>query len=251
MPNDITSDTIQKVLDIAKPEIHQITDALGRTARYSTKTLHEVKATPPPMCELVTVHTLTGFADLVKAHLEEVGDFSGRYLIHIEDHENIRLINKATDEYGRRETLILAKPMECERFRFGVWYDQEAFSIAIASMFTGDGDRDYVLKTSATLINDAIRTNEDNGFAQKVTVKAGIRTKEETTLRPQVALAPFRTFPEVDQPVSSFVFRARCAENTAPALMLVEADGGRWKVDAIAILKRAMTAFDLGIPIIA
>lgn len=247
--SDITAETIGKILDIAKPEIHEVTDALGRQARFSTKPLHEVKTAPPPMAEMVEVNTLTGFADLVRAGLEALS--RDACLIHIEDHHTVTLVSKGSDQFGRRGTLIKAQPVDFERFRFGVWYDQEAFAIAIASMFADTEDKDYVLKTASALVNEAIRSHEDNGFVQKVTVKAGIRTKDEVTLKPRVALAPFRTFPEVDQPVSSFVFRARCAENTAPALMLVEADGGRWKVDAIAILKRAMTAFDLGIPIIA
>lgn len=33
--------------------------------------------------------------------------------------------------------------------------------------------------------------------------------------------------------------------------MLVEADGGRWKIDAIAKLREAMEAFGLSIPIVA
>jgi hypothetical protein len=104
---------------------------------------------------------------------------------------------------------------------------------------------------AATLTNDASRTSEDDGFTQRVNVKAGIRTKEDTTIQPRVDLAPYRTFPEVDQPMSPFVFRARCTGEGIPALMLVEADGGRWKVEAIATLKAAMDAFGLEVPIIA
>ena len=37
----------------------------------------------------------------------------------------------------------------------------------------------------------------------------------------------------------------------SPYLMLVEADGGRWKIDAIATIKAAVEAFGLTIPIIA
>jgi len=33
--------------------------------------------------------------------------------------------------------------------------------------------------------------------------------------------------------------------------MLVEADGGRWKIDAIATIRNAMAAFGQEIPIIA
>ncbi len=75
--------------------------------------------------------------------------------------------------------------------------------------------------------------------------------KESITIKPRVALAPFRTFPEIEQPISEFVFRARCTGEGTPALMLVEADGGRWKIDAITTIRAEMEAFGLNIPIIA
>jgi hypothetical protein len=74
--------------------------------------------------------------------------------------------------------------------------------------------------------------------------------KRKLNLKPRVDLAPYRTFPEVAQPVSSFVFRARCPEASQPMLMLVEADGGRWKVEAMNTLREAMGSWDLNIPII-
>ena len=64
-------------------------------------------------------------------------------------------------------------------------------------------------------------------------------------------MAPFRTFPEVEQPTSQFVFRAKCDGENKPYLMLVEADGGRWKIEAISTIRKAMEAFALDIPIIA
>lgn len=246
---DITAETIQKVLDIAKPEIHDIEDAHGKAARYSTKQLHQIQAAAPKEPAHVGVFTLAGFADLVKAKLEDQ-DFPADFLIHVEDHQTVTLKARQSDEYGRRLVLIQAQPVPFDRFKFGQWHDQEAFAIALASQFADSPDKDYVLKMAATLINEGTNTSEDDGFSQRATIKAGLRTKENVTLKPKVELAPFRTFPEVDQPVSPFVFRAKCVGET-PALMLVEADGGRWKVNAIATIRKAMEAFGLEIPIIA
>ena len=247
---DITAETINKVLEISNPELHPVTDDHGISATFSSKKLIQVKAAAPALPEAVSVLTLAGFADLVRAKLEEQ-DFPSDFLIHVEDHETVSLKARMSDDYGRRKVLITAKPVDFQDFRFGQWLDQEAFAIAVASLFADGGHKDYVLKMAATLTNEATRTSEDDGFTQRVNVKAGIRTKEDTTLQPRVDLAPYRTFPEVPQPVSPFVFRARCTGEGTPSLMLVEADGGRWKVDAIATLRQAMEAFGLKIPIIA
>lgn len=246
---DITSETIQKVLDVAKPEIHTITDERGIVAPYSTKPLHQVQAKALPLPELVAVNTLAGFADLVRAKLEGA-DFANNFLIHIEDEITVTLKGRISDEYGRREELIKAQPVKFERFRFGQWHDQEAFAIALASLFAESQDKAYVLSMASSLTNDATSNSEDDGFTQRATVKAGLRMKEQITLKPRVEMAPYRTFPEITQPVSAFVFRAKTMGET-PALMLVEADGGRWKIQAMAEIRRAMEAMELGIPIIA
>lgn len=246
---DITAETIQKILALAPANTHDLTDALGRNARFSDRQLFEVKAAPPATAPMVEVTTLSGFADLVRAKLEGV-NFSDEYLIHIEDEHTVALVARASDEYGRRPTLIKATPVSFEGFRFDRWMPQEEFAIAVASMFDETLDKAYVLKLASTLTNEATTTTEDDGFTQRATAQAGLAHKERVEIKPRVSLAPFRTFPELPQPASEFVFRAR-VEGRTPELKLVEADGGRWKVEAISILHDAMKAFDLNIPIIA
>lgn len=247
---DITAETIQKILDVTKPETHELEDVRGIKTIYSTKALFQVEAAAPKMTPQVKVCTLAGFADLIHANLEDLGEFDG-CLIHVQDEKTVTLKDRTSDEFGRRLTLVESQPVPFECFRFGQWVDQEAFVIAVSSLFADSEDKNYVLGTASSLTNDASTLSEDDGFSQKVNTKAGLRHKEATTLKPRVKLAPFRTFPELDQPVSEFVFRAKCDGEGRPHLMLVEADGGRWKIDAIAKIKAAMEAFKLNIPIIA
>lgn len=246
---DFTAEAMQKTLDIAKPETFDITDVHGVTTVFSSKQLHQVKAEAPALAKLVEVSTLAGIADLVKAELE-ILDFEGQFVLHIQDEQTVAMKHKECDEYGRRLEIIRAKPVPFDRFKFGQWYDQESFVIAVATLFADTPDKDYVLKVASALINEGGTITEDDGLSQRATIKAGLRTKETTTIKPRVDLAPFRTFPEVPQPISSFVFRARCI-GESPALMLVEADGGRWKIDAIQRIKETLEAFGLKIPIIA
>jgi hypothetical protein len=139
-----------------------------------------------------------------------------------------------------------------QKFKFGQWMGHEEFTIAVASLFAETPDKAYVLTLASTLTDEAVKTSEDDGFRQKVTVKAGMRHAEGITLKPRVSLAPFRTFPELDQPVSDFVLRAKGeGDGGKPLLMLVEADGGRWKIEAIETIARKLQSYSLGIPIIA
>lgn len=247
---DITSETIQKVLDISKPELHVVKDVHGIETTHATKPLFQVKAAPPEVAQDVDVVTLAGFADLITAKLENA-EFPNHFFIHIENEKAVTLKERLSDDFGRRLVLIQAKPVDFTKFRFDQWIDQESFVIAISSLFAESEDRQYVLSMASSLTNDASTLNEDDGFSQKVNIKAGLAHKSTITLKPRVSLAPFRTFPELDQPISEFVFRAKCDGEGRPHLMLVEADGGRWKIDAIAKIKAAMEAFNLNIPIIA
>ncbi|BDU72945.1 hypothetical protein [Mesoterricola silvestris] len=249
MLNDVTSETIQKILDISTPKTYNLKDVHGTETVFSTEALHQVLAAAPPQPKLVAVNTLAGFSELIRAKLENKA-FSTEFLIHVESETTVTLKAKETDEYGRRVVLIQAQPVSFDKFKFGQWIDQESFSIAIASLFAESEDKDYVLNLASSITNEATSTSDDNGFTQKATIKAGLSHKAQVTIKPRVALAPFRTFPEVAQPVSEFVFRARITDN-GPALMLIEADGGRWKVDAMKTIREAMEGFGLEIPVIA
>jgi hypothetical protein len=56
-----------------------------------------------------------------------------------------------------------------------------------------------------------------------------------------VRLAPWRTFREVAQPVSSFLFRVQKAGDL-PQFALFEADGSAWKLEAVANIARMLSA---------
>ncbi len=246
----ILADAISKILDLAPPTFQEVMDASGRQATYSSTPIHEVKAAAPPASAKVNVFTLGALADLVKAGLEG-GDFTTNAFFHIADERTVELVGRQTDAWGRRICFIKAAPVPFETFPFARWMSQEEFVIAFSSRFADSADKEKVLAIASSLTNEATSLSEDNGFSQKVPIRAGLRQKESLTIEPKVKLAPFRIFPEIPQPESEFVFRAKANGESAPQLMLVEADGGAWKVDAIETIKRHLESFNLNIPIIA
>lgn len=64
----------------------------------------------------------------------------------------------------------------------------------------------------------------------------GVAVKADALVPNPVELIPFRTFQEVDQPASKFVFRV--GDKEVPAFKLVEAENNIWKNQAIENVKR-------------
>ena len=63
----------------------------------------------------------------------------------------------------------------------------------------------------------------------------GVAAKADAIVPNPVQLRPYRTFQEVEQPVSQFVFRI--GDRGTPEFKLVEAEGGLWRLKAINQLK--------------
>lgn len=99
--------------------------------------------------------------------------------------------------------------------------------------------------------NDAATLSEDDGVSQKVTVKSGIQLKELATVRPRWTLKPYRTFREIEQPASKFLFRVKGEAGSVPACALFEADGGAWRMDAVLAVKAWLEEKALGLPVVA
>lgn len=68
-----------------------------------------------------------------------------------------------------------------------------------------------------------------------------ITTKDNVLVPNPVNLIPYRTFLEVEQPASDFVFRVSEGRGGAPVFKLVAADGGVWKSQAVANVKAYLT----------
>ena len=78
-------------------------------------------------------------------------------------------------------------------------------------------------------------TYSDDGRTQVATMNVGVASKADVIVPNPVELIPFRTFQEVKQPRSQFVFRI--SDKGAPAFKIVEAEGGIWKNEAVQNIK--------------
>lgn len=199
--------------------------------RYTARSLTLVK---PPLPEAVKIKTLSGLVDLITAlGLKDV-------FVHVESPGTVSVSATAPNVAAERALFVVSTKPELQEFVFGQFYSPEEFAIALQSKFVADaGDITSLIVLASNVKQEAVTVNEDDGFSQKISASAGVTLKHATVLKPRVMLAPWRTFPEVDQPVSMFLFRARGGSPTElPKLALFEADGGRWRKEATENIAR-------------
>lgn len=174
------------------------------------------------------IKTLTGLVDYIKSNLERK---EAKLLLHIEKPDEVSLMGLLAED-GSREYLASAQAI-VPRFNFDYFLDIEEFNVALQSVFAPTADRDILLKVVGNLKEDNVKTTGDDGISQAVTIKTGVATAADVKVPNPVTLAPYRTFIEVKQPESKFIFRMK----DGPRGAIFEADGGAWRNQAILNIK--------------
>lgn len=210
---------IDKILQIAEPTIKDIN---GST--YSNKQMFrldtDLRADP------IGCKTLTGLMDYIKANKDNFNGWNG-YILHVTSETAVELISEL-DNDRMREKIMIAKA-DTPKLPIGRFIGHEEFTISVQANFIHDPNTDIaaVLQFAGTVTDGTITDYSDDGVSQKATVRKGIASREEKRVPSPCRLRPYRTFHEVDQPVSSFVFRMKSGSN-GPECALYEADGGAW-----------------------
>lgn len=235
-------EAIEKILSLAPVETKEID---GRI--YADRELATVKE---PVAKTVLVHTLTGFVDLLQTGVEEL--VPEHSIIHVENHTSVKLIHKSSDTWGRRAEIITCTLPDERGFAFGQFMGPESFIIGLQSCFVTTPDLEYVLRTSSNLSAESLTVAEDDGISQRASVRRGVVLKGEEKVKARVLLNPWRTFREVQQPPSEFLFRLQAGgKDELPRCALFEADGGRWKLDAAIEVRDWLKNKITDIPVVA
>ena len=110
------------------------------------------------------------------------------------------------------------------------YMEENPFMLAnVDRLIVGENtDLEAILKVSGNVEAKTTANYGDDGVTQKTTIKQGIASKADVLVPNPVTLIPYRTFLEVKQPESEFVFRIKDAGG-APVFKIVEAEGGLWK----------------------
>jgi len=217
---------IEKILSLA------VVDRFCVSGRdYTSQTIHPVLEPTP---DVLGVNTLTGFVDFFKGCEGDRGDDA---VVHVESHEQVSLRSPLVGAFSQRKRFLVAKASPCS-FPFGQYQALEEFIIALQSRFVDTEDVGKILKVVGNLEDSDVRRYTDDGVSQGVVAKVGIAKVDNVPVPRIVRLAPYRTFLEIDQPRSIFLLRMRPGKDGAPpSCALFEADGGKWKNEAIRGIK--------------
>ena len=204
----------------------KVTEIAGKT--YCNKELYRYGY--EDLAEDIRVHTLSAMVDYIKNKPEEMRD---SMILHVVSPQQVQLYSGLLPE-KRREYLFTCTAIINE-FQFDKWYDQERFLIELQANFASNDDLQTLMQVAGNIQAGTTANYSDDGISQKTTIKSGVQRNDVIVPNP-VTLIPFRTFAEVKQPASQYVFRIR-DNGGEPSFKLVEADNGLWKHAAMKDIK--------------
>lgn len=216
-------EALQYIVGLKAPEIKEID---GST--YSDKPLERISYTP--YARSIEMHTLTSLVDYIEANIDTMAE---KMIIHVVSPTEVQMYSSL--DYDRKREYMVEVNANLPQFRFGTFIDHEEFCIALQSKFIENEDRELVLKFAGTVEDGTIAQYGDDGVSQKATVKTGLTSKSEALVPNPVNLIPYRTFLEVEQPASDFIFRMKSSCGVQAAIF--EADGGAWQNEAMDNIK--------------
>lgn len=225
---------LKYIVGLSEPNIKTIGGV-----KYSDRNLtaiDECKRAKP-----IETTTLTSIIDYIKNADDYV--IPKNLYVHIISPKEVHLISEL-DSDRKREVLISAVA-QLPDIQMNRYIDNENFMIMLQSMFVQNNedmnelevtDIDILQKVVGNVVDDTIQTYLDDGISQQAAIKTGIATKDTVLLPSPALLRPYRTFAEVEQPASKFVFRMKKGQ-CGPTSALFEADGGAWKNVAMLNIK--------------
>ncbi len=198
--------------------------------KYSDKELKRISYNPK--AETIRMCTLTSLVEYLQSGADSM---QAKMFVHVVSPVKVRLISQL-DKERVRETLVEAV-CDVPEFNYGHYIGHEEFLIALQAKFLPNNDRELLFKFAGTVENGTIAQYGDDGVTQKATVKTGIVSKGDAIVPNPVKLRPYRTFIEVKQPESEFIFRMKENERGGVQCAVFEADGGAWRNEAMENIK--------------
>lgn len=207
-----------------------IYDEVGEKIFYDSSKASLRELDPIKYAETLTTKSLSGLVGYLKSKFDEEYEALGPFLIHVEGPTTVKVYSRL-DENRKRENVIAAAA-SLKQFPYGEFIDSEQFIINVLSLIQRDETSEIIRQCASQIHIEGGGDLKDDGVSQTVTMKEGATLKKDKVPSP-AELRPYRTFLEVEQPKSPFIFRVdkygRCA--------LFEADGGLWRHEAMDNIK--------------
>lgn len=187
----------------------------------------------------IELYTLTGLKDFFTANIDKLN--IAELLCNIEGPEKLSVVSKIMEERRQRTHVVNVEMMEAgSKFPFGQFMDHEDFCIKIKALFVENPDQIKIMQFASKLTVENNVQVQDDGVSQSAVVRKGLSgAVKGTEVAPvTLKLRPYRTFRELEQPESAFLFRMRQSSHSGPQCAIFEADGGAWRITALASIKK-------------
>jgi hypothetical protein len=242
-------EAIDEIAERHKPQVFDV---------YRSKVLIDsndvITVYPDPSTVLPTVlkiGTLQGVADYVSGELAGIEGL----VVAVESPTSVKVLVPVFGEQRQQLIFVQANPV-LPTIPLGQYLDAEQFLIILQTCFVESDARTAVQTYAAQFSSKLMADIEDDGISQSVQTQRGLtRASVAQAFKNPTLLAPFRTFPEIAQPVSPFILRMKqdssSGELTAKTTLL-EADGGAWRPPTIKAIGAWLAAeLPAGTPILA
>ena len=220
-------EALQYLVSLKENKTYEIEDYT-----YSDHELHRIDP-PRYYKKRLEFGSLDAIVKMIRNELEDYEEAEGGLPVFIQ----VAAYNRV-DVFTRpdmTETREFPYRAVCEDANFEPgWRSQDKAIIELKSRFIPTQDTQYLINLISRINNDQGVNSEDNGVSQTVTVKSGVHLMSTEQVKSRLALQPFRTFREIEQPISEFILRL----DEQKGVGLIEADGGIWKMEAKDNIKK-------------
>lgn len=226
-------DALKYIVSLGEANVRDIVLPNGAVQTYSDKPLELIEEKIYRASD-IEMDNLSSLVAYIKSGVDSMAE---KMIIQVVDPETVRLFSPL--DYQRRREVIAEVRARIPNFKYECFIEHESFCINVQAKFLDDpeSDKALLLKFAGTVESGTVSEYGDDGVTQKATVKTGIASKGDALVPNPVKLRPFRTFTEVQQPMSQFIFRIKQDKYDGILCAIFEADGGAWKNAAMKSIK--------------
>ena len=226
---DLTREAIEKIQEGAKLENQVV--KIGENY-YSKNDLHMVVEPEDFSPDCFNSNSLSAITEYINKNVNPDAETGRRYIIHVASPTQVTL-KREQNKIKSTHELVLCEAIG-GRFPLNQYISPEDFLIKLQTSFENDdkGNRNNLISIASNISNKMEDGIVDDGISQTVTVKKGVALKTRETIVNPIVLIPHRTFTEVQQPASPFVFRIN-AESREPRCALFDDNSGMWQIEAM------------------
>lgn len=234
---------INKILSLAPAVMHTIEGRRYVDGPDGFKPI--LSPTPQPL----EIHTLQGIVHYIDKSIDKTDEQD--IFIHVISPTDVRLLGSLNKGGFYERCRYLVSNFNPPDIPFNRYASLEDFIIVLQAYFVPTENIAAMLKIVGNIKDESVKQFSDDGVTQSVTAKAGISRVESVTVPNPVMLHPYRTFPEVEQPESSFLFRMKQNPGSMPSCGIWEADNKKWEIEAIKNIAEWLYEKLPDIPIVA